>query len=365
MTRKPLLSVIMSIYNQKAFVGDSIESILNQTFCDFEFIIINDRCTDGTSAILKEYAKNDARIRLFYNQKRVGLTISLNRGLQHAQGIFVARQDGDDISHPRRFEKQVNYLRKHPSIAIVGSDYVRIYEDLKKEAYFQQPCSDKEIKTFLAERITPLAAVMFRRNIVEVIGGYNEKVRFAQDYEFYCRVSATYKCANISEPLSRRRFHNKNISVQKKSEQRAYVDWVASGAIKHKAFATYFKRWRLYNRQFDILRKKFQKKKYDEVVKLFSKTLYRCQDMPLDVQYSVASAAKTTMQIHLAEKIFDAIIANPCSSAAFRGGSLFHLGEIERSRGAHKKALRYFKQCLKCIPTHRKAKDHCVHMGKR
>src|SRR5246127_2844835 len=112
MSNPPAISVVMAVYNSAAVVAEAVDSVLNQTFRDFEFIIIDDGSTDSSGDILRQYAQRDARIRL-YAQENCGLIASLNRGCKLAQGRYIARMDADDISLPARFEKQFRFLEEH------------------------------------------------------------------------------------------------------------------------------------------------------------------------------------------------------------------------------------------------------------
>ena len=118
--KNPKVSVIMSVYNSDKFLSESIESILNQTFRDFEFIIINDCSTDKSLDIIKKYSKNDNRIVLIENENNIGLTKSLNKGVKIAKGNYIARIDADDTALNNRFEVQYNFLEKNKNIFLVG-----------------------------------------------------------------------------------------------------------------------------------------------------------------------------------------------------------------------------------------------------
>ena len=114
----PKLSVIMPAYNAEKYIGEAIESILNQTFTDFEFIIIDDGSSDHTADIIKGF--HDERIRFIQNEKNSGVANTLNKGLELSQGEYIARMDADDISLPARFEKQVAFMEANPDVAVVG-----------------------------------------------------------------------------------------------------------------------------------------------------------------------------------------------------------------------------------------------------
>ena len=117
----PKVSVVMCVHNGERYLYEALESVLNQTFEDFEFIIVDDASADNTPAILKEYAAQDGRIRLMRNAHNLGLTRSLNKALRLAKGEYIARQDADDISLPQRLEKQVEFLNSNSRTAVVGS----------------------------------------------------------------------------------------------------------------------------------------------------------------------------------------------------------------------------------------------------
>lgn len=117
----PAVSVVMSVFNEEAHVAEAIESILKQTFADFEFIIIDDASTDGSPALIETYAQKDSRIKVFTQPENQGLAVSLNKGLRQATGTYLARMDADDISYPERFQKQFDYLERHPELGALGT----------------------------------------------------------------------------------------------------------------------------------------------------------------------------------------------------------------------------------------------------
>lgn len=128
----PLIYVVMSCYNREKYVVEAIESILNQTYTNFEFIIIDDCSTDNTFEIVKEYAKKDNRILALKNDKNYCYVHSLNKGIEIAKGKYIARMDDDDISLPERFEKQVEFLEKNEDIIALGT-FIEIFsDDMKK-----------------------------------------------------------------------------------------------------------------------------------------------------------------------------------------------------------------------------------------
>ena len=137
----PAVSVLMPVYNVEKYIGEAIESILNQTFNDFEFIIIDDASTDNTVSVIEKFSDN--RIKLIRNETNIKLAASLNKGLRIAQGKYIARMDGDDISLPHRFQKLYEFLENNPSVDICGSA-MRVFGN--EETVWEYSSDDKEIK---------------------------------------------------------------------------------------------------------------------------------------------------------------------------------------------------------------------------
>lgn len=207
MDKTPRVSVLMPVYNGERYLREAIESILNQTFTDFEFVIVDDGSTDGTAAILDSC--DDPRIVRLKNHTNIGLPGSLNRGLTAARAEFVARMDADDISLTARLEKQVNYLDKHPEIGILGSANQVIDAYDQDRGMRHRPLYDLEIRWISLLR-TPFAhpATMIRRDVMTQNDlRYDEAFQTAEDYELFTRM-LKYTCgANLSEPLIRYRSH--------------------------------------------------------------------------------------------------------------------------------------------------------------
>lgn len=176
----PQISVVMSVYNGEKYLRDSIESILKQTFRNFEFIIINDGSTDNTYAIIKEYAESDGRICLI-DQQNMGLTKSLNRGIKISRGKCIARQDVDDLSLPNRFEKQLYYIDK-------GYDFVccRTRINNRKTTPLLFPIFYRVLINLT--NVFVHGTYLFRKKILNRAGLYDEKFVCAQDYEFIRRL---------------------------------------------------------------------------------------------------------------------------------------------------------------------------------
>ena len=183
MLTNPKISVIMSVFNAQTYLKEALDSILNQTFSDFEFLLIDDCSTDKSSEILEAYAKKDDRIGLIKNGSNQGLTKNLNTLINIACGEYIARMDADDISQAERFKKQVEFLDNNPNIDIVGTFSEDISEDGKILGTRKVPVTNDEIIKLLPT-LNPLShpTVMYRRESIEKLDGYDEKYRTSQDY---------------------------------------------------------------------------------------------------------------------------------------------------------------------------------------
>jgi len=211
----PKVSVVMSVYNSERYLLEAVESILRQTFTDFEFIIVDDGSTDGTWEILTSYATEDPRIVLIRNEKNIGLTQSLNKGLVLARGEYIARQDADDVSEPERLEKQVAYLEAYPLVGLVGTAYEIISGDGQLLTTVYPPTDNGALQERLLEgNCFCHGAVVFRRICLAHVGGYREAFRTAQDHDLWLRISEHFDLASLPDRLYRYRFHSTAVSVQ-------------------------------------------------------------------------------------------------------------------------------------------------------
>ncbi len=217
MSENPAISVIMSVYNDGDCVGKAIESILSQSFSDFEFIIIDDGSTDFTPDILKDFSEKDARIQV-HTQDNTGLTKALNKGLSLAKGNYIARQDADDISYPQRFEKQVVVLENNQDVVVVGSGADDLYPD-GFTARWGHYSEDELQKVVFLKTPFPHASAMMRADICKKLSGYDESFKTSQDMELWMRMAKEGKLAMIEEPLMRRYVGNDSITVKRRWPQ--------------------------------------------------------------------------------------------------------------------------------------------------
>ena len=229
----PKVSVLMSVYNGEAYLERSIESILSQTFRDFEFLIINDASTDSTEDILKN--AHDPRIKVINNSVNLGLTKSLNRGIGIARGKYIARMDADDLSLPYRFEIQVGFLDSHPEYAILGSSYLLIDQEGRTLSLVKVPVEDSQIReNLLKQNCFGHGSVMIRREAVQKVGGYDERFKCSQDYELWLRIVEAFKASNIEEALYCWRMSNYSISKRNEWEQKYYASLARIEANRRK-----------------------------------------------------------------------------------------------------------------------------------
>jgi len=214
----PQVSVLMSVYNGAHFLPQSIESVLKQTFSDFEFLIINDASTDGSLDIIKKYQKQDKRIKIIANKKNLGLTKSLNKGLRLARGKYIARLDADDFCSKKRLEKQFNFLESHSDTFLVAS-WASIIDKKNNVLGIKEILTGtKAIRKKLEKHNCLFHSSIMFRNHYDL--KYREKFIYAQDYDLYLRLlTEKKKISVIPKPLIFYRIDNKSISAQKKKQQ--------------------------------------------------------------------------------------------------------------------------------------------------
>jgi len=218
MPANPKISVIMSVYNGERYLREAIDSVLNQTFPDFEFIIVNDGSTDSSLKIIQSY--DDKRIRLIENDKNIGLTKSLNKAIKQSQGEYIARQDADDISLLNRFEEQLRYLEQHPEVALLGTSVYQIDERGRTLGRIIVPA--KPGRSLFKENQFNHGSTIFKREAVDRLGGYNELLRYSQDYELWLRMAKYYEVSNLTQALYKLRFHEGAVSLKHVDESALY-----------------------------------------------------------------------------------------------------------------------------------------------
>ena len=207
----PKISVILATYNDEKYIRDAIDSILNQTHEDLELIIVDDGSTDSTYEIINSF--QDTRVIYLKNGQNRGLPYSLNRGLKHATGDYIARMDGDDISLPTRMEEQLRYLEEHKEVAICGC----LWKSFGRSSHLDIQPEDMEGLKVKLLFYSPLAhSSWFIRASVIREGNlkYNTSFRSSQDYEFLYRLQKEYNIACVQKVLLNYRVHAKSITGQ-------------------------------------------------------------------------------------------------------------------------------------------------------
>ncbi len=213
------ISVIMSVFNGEDYLKESIDSILTQTFRDFEFIIVDDASQDHSRDILKAKARQDPRIKILLNPHNLGLTRSLNLALEKAQGRYIARQDADDVSSPGRLALQRSYLESNPAIFLIGTSALIVDDQGQIQKKY---CRDDNPGKWARKlrRYNPLfhSSIMFRNQKLR----YRHKFYFAQDYDLYLRLlTQGKKISNLPPYLIQHRITSQTITqVQKKAQKR-------------------------------------------------------------------------------------------------------------------------------------------------
>lgn len=220
MSEPPLVTVIMSVYNDEQYVGEAVDSILEQTYQNFELLLIDDGSTDGSKEILGEYATQEP-VTLVQNDENKGLTASLNRGIDAASGKYIARQDADDRSRPTRLERQVEYLESHPDVGLVGTDAIMIDADGSSVRRRHVPSRPSQSE-LLEQNHFVHGSVMLRRGLLEAVGGYDELFKYAQDYDLWLRLAKRTTLRNIPEPLYGFREHGERIAETNMFESLLY-----------------------------------------------------------------------------------------------------------------------------------------------
>ncbi len=195
---KPTVSVIMSVYNQAQYLPQAIDSILNQSFSNFELLIVNDASTDSTPRILKNY--HDPRITVFTHHRRSGLAGSLNQAIKQSRGEYIARMDADDIAYPHRLKIQLDYLTRYRRVAACGTAVDLINPAGKKIGQKSYPA---KISPAIIIRYNPIIhpSAMIRKSLLPSPDAYDPKLNGAEDYDLWLRLGADYQLTNIKKIL--------------------------------------------------------------------------------------------------------------------------------------------------------------------
>ena len=226
----PKVSVLLPVFNADAFLREAVESILAQSYTNFELLAINDGSTDHSREILASFS--DKRLKIIDNDGNQGLVYTLNLGIKLARGVYIARMDADDIALPERLALQIRFLDETPNVVLIGGQAEFIDSNSKSFMLCQLPQTHDEIitKIFSANCFVH-PSVMFRANVISNLGGYREEALHAEDYDLWLRIIEHYDVANLAEILVQYRIHPKQISQRKLSLQRIAADQARLSAL--------------------------------------------------------------------------------------------------------------------------------------
>ena len=238
----PLLSVVMAVYNAGPYLREAVNSILNQSFSEYEFIIVNDGSSDDSLDILTNFASRDSRIKLISRENK-GFVASLLEGISHASGKYIARMDADDISLPNRFGQQIEYLETHPDVVCVGGHIEHIDHKSRIITQIKYPKLDSEIQSLLIEGHATIChpASMFRASAYQRAGGYRTDCFPAEDLDLWLRLGEVGELANLDSIVIRYRMLESSISGSKRLEQRKAAELACQLAWQRRGIAGEFK----------------------------------------------------------------------------------------------------------------------------
>jgi glycosyltransferase involved in cell wall biosynthesis len=228
----PKVSVLIPAYNAEKYLGEAIDSILNQTFTDFECIMIDDCSTDNTWKIIQKYAKKDSRIVGVKNEKNLGIAGNLNKAISLSKGKYLARMDADDWAYPERFEKQVQFLDTHIEVGIVGGAMEVRDETLEKVLYVRSYAQDDALLRKYMFKQSPFShpCIMYRKEVIQD-NLYNEKLSPTEDYDLYFRVGKKYQFANLQDIVLKYRTSNTQSSTAKANRQQYLTLYIRLKAL--------------------------------------------------------------------------------------------------------------------------------------
>jgi glycosyltransferase involved in cell wall biosynthesis len=229
------VSVVMSVFNGHAFLEEAVESILSQTYRDYEFVIVDDGSTDKTPEILAAYASRDERVRVLHHENK-GRAASLNIGIGLAKGKYIARMDADDVALPHRLEEQVEFMERHPEVGMLGGAFELISTRGRVLKTVRFPSEDSEIRSVILT-YNPIChpTVVMRKDVAMASGGYRKALLDADDYDLWLRISERSQLANLEKCVLRYRIHSRQVSIQNMRHQKMSVLAARGAALRRRA----------------------------------------------------------------------------------------------------------------------------------
>lgn len=234
MQDNPLASVVIPVHNGERYIKEALESCLNQTYDNFEILIVDDKSEDGTLGILKEFESRDRRVKVFAVEKQDGLGNVINIGIRASKGKYIVRMDADDVMCSDRIEKQVKYLEENPECVAIGGQIDIIDENSNITGHREYPLTDKELRKNLF-LFQPFAhpAVTLRRSTLEEMGLYPENMWKVEDVKLFLILSTKGKFANVPDTVLRYRMTFKTESQAKMVDHFRRTSEMRSWAVKN------------------------------------------------------------------------------------------------------------------------------------
>jgi glycosyltransferase involved in cell wall biosynthesis len=209
LTTNPLISVVMPVHNARPFLGESIRSILEQTFSDFEFVILDDASADGSVELLRKWSLRDKRIHLHESKKRLGLSGSSNAVVSKARASIVARMDADDIAHPDRLRRQWNIIEGRPDVAVIGT----LCNGIDASGREVRPRDRWRLVRRSVYIPFPHGSAMFRREVFDQVGGYDESANGGEDQDLFSKMASRGRVLTLPDVLYSYRYHSSNATL--------------------------------------------------------------------------------------------------------------------------------------------------------
>jgi len=251
MRELPFVTVFTPNYNKAKYLPETIESVLHQTYENFEYIIIDDCSTDDSWDIISNYASKDERIKAYRNNENLKIVKTRNKGFQYSskEAKYFAILDSDDVSTLERLEKQVNFLEENPRYGLIGSDLIVIDEESKEIGYRKYASSDFDIRKVIT-RLNPIAqsSVLIRKEAIQEVGFYDEKWSVCQDYDYWLRIGINWKLKNFDKSLIKYRLSRTQVKITnlKETIQNTYL-------IQKKAIKEYNYDDSIYNKFYRLI----------------------------------------------------------------------------------------------------------------
>jgi glycosyltransferase involved in cell wall biosynthesis len=237
----PAVSVLLPVYNAQGYVAEAVESILAQTFDDFELLIVNDGSTDRSPRILRQFERRDRRIRLVSRENR-GLVAALNEMIAMARGEFLARMDTDDVSLPGRLALQVAYLRDHPDVVAVGGA-VHLIDEAGRFLDEAHPAMDHDQiqeQALMGRCALNHPSVTMRRDAVVAVGGYRPEMRRLEDLDLWLRLGEVGRIVSLPDVVLKYRQHDQSLCEKYIDEQAEYAKLASDRACERRGIAPRF-----------------------------------------------------------------------------------------------------------------------------